>query len=215
MHKIKIKHTFSKNWSIRFTCVKKKGAQKARCGRYFVPSRLSAPDKNKTNKQRQQTYIRNGWKQYSLLKLQIRFSTSNPHRRRLNMAALMPLPTEAITEAKTNTCKDRHGPSSTNEDHTLFQKVWIHASRHIIINTNSEEETGRSRMGSSHWVTNIGYSPVSFHLSLHSGCCHVVSNQYQIFDATRFALLVIQDTFSKKREKQTNINPVVLVVNIL
>ena len=123
----------------------------------------------------------------------------------------MPLPTEATIEAKMNICKDRYGHSSTNEDHTLFQKVWMHASRHIILNTDSEEETGRSRMGSSQWVTNIGYNLVSFHLSLHSGCCHVVSSQYQIFDATSVAVLVIQDIFpktttttttTKKRERE-------------
>ena len=137
--------TFSKNWSIRFACVKK-GAQRARCGRYFVPSRLSAPDKNKqTNKQRQQTYIRNGWKQYSLLKLYNRFFTSKQHRRRLNMAALMPLPTEATIEAKTNICRDRYGPSSTSEDHTLFQKVWMHASRQISINTSLSTQRREDR----------------------------------------------------------------------
>ena len=148
MHTIKIKYTFSKNWSIRFACVKK-GAQKARCGRYFAPSRLSAPDKNKqTNKQRQQTYIRNGWKQYSLLKLQTRFSTSKQHRRRLNMAALMPLPTEATIEAKMNIWKDRYGHSSTSEDHTLFQKI---LDARIIINTSLSTQIAKRRQADLEW----------------------------------------------------------------
>ena len=43
----------------------------------------------------------------------------------------------------------------TTEDRKLFEKIWIHASRHIIINTDVEEETGKSRMGRGHRAINI------------------------------------------------------------
>lgn len=34
-----------------------------------------------------------------------------------------------------------------SEVHKLFTKIWIYLSRHIIINTDGEEETGKSRAG--------------------------------------------------------------------
>ena len=37
--------------------------------------------------------------------------------------------------------------------------MWIHASRDIIINTDGEEETGKSRMGRGHRITDICYYP--------------------------------------------------------
>ena len=42
------------------------------------------------------------------------------------------------------------------EDHILFQKMWIHASTHIIINTKGKEETGKISNGikGSLWVSN-------------------------------------------------------------
>jgi len=43
------------------------------------------------------------------------------------------------------------------EDHKLFKKIWIHASRHIMINTEGDEETGKSQLGRDHWVTEINY----------------------------------------------------------
>ena len=44
----------------------------------------------------------------------------------------------------------------TIKDHRLFQN---HASRHIIINTDGEEETGiKSGIGRGHWVTDICYN---------------------------------------------------------
>ena len=39
------------------------------------------------------------------------------------------------------------------EDYKLSKKIWIHASRHIIINTDSEGETGKSGMVRGHWGT--------------------------------------------------------------
>ena len=63
----------------------------------------------------------------------------------------MPLPTEATIEAKMNICKDRYGHSSTNEDHTLFQKVWMHASRHIIINTSLSTQIAKRRQADLEW----------------------------------------------------------------
>ena len=46
----------------------------------------------------------------------------------------------------------------TIDDHTLFKTIWIHASIHIITNTNGEEEKGNSRMGKGHWVTDVCYN---------------------------------------------------------
>ena len=44
----------------------------------------------------------------------------------------------------------------TIKDHRLFQN---HSSRHIIINTDAEEETGiKSGIGRGHWVTDICYN---------------------------------------------------------
>ena len=40
----------------------------------------------------------------------------------------------------------------------LFNNIWIHASRHIIINTDSKKETGKSWMGRGHWFTDICYN---------------------------------------------------------
>ena len=35
------------------------------------------------------------------------------------------------------------------------KKIWIHAPRHSILDTDGEEETWKSRMGTGHWVTDI------------------------------------------------------------
>ena len=46
------------------------------------------------------------------------------------------------------------------EDLKLFKKSLIHSSRHIIINTDGEEEDKKknvSRMVRGHWVTDICY----------------------------------------------------------
>ena len=58
---------------------------------------------------------------------------------RIEKAALMlPLSTKATVEENTNTCSDRR---CTTEDHNVFKKFWIHASRHIIINTDGEGDS--------------------------------------------------------------------------
>ena len=45
------------------------------------------------------------------------------------------------------------------EDYKLSKKIWIHASRHIIINTDGEEETMKfSPIGRGHWVTDNCYN---------------------------------------------------------
>ena len=66
------------------------------------------------------------------------------------MAPLMrPLPSEATTEDITNACpyKYRHYPTYYRRPRQLVKKTWIHASKNIIINTDSEEKTGQSRTG--------------------------------------------------------------------
>ena len=70
---------------------------------------------------------------------------------------MQPLPTEAVTE---ETVRTDATPSAT-EDHILFiyfKSVWIHASRHIIVNTDGDEETGKSRMQKGHWLTDVCYN---------------------------------------------------------
>ena len=76
----------------------------------------------------------------------------------IKMAALMlPLLTEAIIEEKTILVQTDIIPG-TVEDHKLFNNIWIQASRHIIINTDGEEQAGKSCMIRSHWVTDISYN---------------------------------------------------------
>ena len=41
--------------------------------------------------------------------------------------------------------------------HNQQRKIWIDASRHIVINTDGEKETGDTRMGRGHWVSDICY----------------------------------------------------------
>ena len=113
-----------------------------------------------------------------------------------------PVQTSTMLRKKTNTCTDQHhaeeenehlcctGTSTmphTTEDHKLFKKVCIHASRHIIINTgtaDSEEETGKSQMGRGHWVIDICYNCTK--LWDWQGCCHALFNQFWVFDITLF-----------------------------
>ena len=64
----------------------------------------------------------------------------------------------------------------TIEDHRLFRKICIYTSRHIIINTDGEEETGKSRMGRSRWDTDICYN---LQRTLNRNCYHAVSNQFR------------------------------------
>ena len=78
---------------------------------------------------------------------------------------MRPLPTKVTTDQK------------TTEDHKLFNKIWIHTSRRTIINTEGEEEIGKSQMGTGQWVTNICYS-------LNLNCCPR--------DVTRLVLLLVK-----------------------
>ena len=43
-----------------------------------------------------------------------------------------------------------HGPTQSHDPlkgHKLFKKIWILASRHVIINTEGEEENGQGSLG--------------------------------------------------------------------
>ena len=69
------------------------------------------------------------------------------------MAVLtLPLLTEATVERKSNRRTD------AIKDHTLFKKMWIHASRQIVINRDGEDKAGKSRMEMGHWVNNICFN---------------------------------------------------------
>ena len=46
----------------------------------------------------------------------------------------------------------------TDEDLKLFKKSLIHAARHIIINTDGDEDTETSRMGRGRLVTDVCYN---------------------------------------------------------
>ena len=52
------------------------------------------------------------------------------------------------------------------EERKLFKKIWIHASRDIIINTGGEDETGNPRFGRGHWVTGTCYNRKTLNLKL-------------------------------------------------
>lgn len=66
------------------------------------------------------------------------------------------LPTDATEEKTTHVQTD--AILHAIEDHKLFKKLWIHASKHSIINPDGEGETGKSQMGKGYWVTDICYS---------------------------------------------------------
>ena len=76
-----------------------------------------------------------------------------------------------------------------SEDYKSFMKIWLHASRHITINTDGEEETRKSPMGRGHWVTDICYSLKELWNWNWQGCCHAMSNQFRVLDVTRVAVL--------------------------
>ena len=59
---------------------------------------------------------------------------------------MLPLPT---TEEKTTLLRTDAVPRTT-EDHRLFKKIWIHASRYSIINKYGEEEVRKYRMDRGH-----------------------------------------------------------------
>ena len=46
----------------------------------------------------------------------------------------------------------------TTEDPKLLTKIWIHASRYIIIDTDGKEETGKSQMWRGQDITDIFYN---------------------------------------------------------
>ena len=67
-----------------------------------------------------------------------------------------------------------------SEDYKSFMKIWLHASRHITINTDGEEETRKSPMGRGHWVTDVCYSLKELWIWNWQGFCHAMSNQFRV-----------------------------------
>lgn len=57
------------------------------------------------------------------------------------MALMLPL----STEGKKRTIVRTDAVRRTIKDHKLYKKVWIHASRDIIISSDGVEETGSQR----------------------------------------------------------------------
>ena len=72
-------------------------------------------------------------------------------------ALMLPLPTDTTIEQKA-TLGRSDAILRSIDDHTLFKKIWIHASRQIIINTDGVEETGKSQMVRGHWITDIYFN---------------------------------------------------------
>ena len=56
-----------------------------------------------------------------------------------------PLATEVNVENTTTQVQTDTVPRA-NKYRKLFKKIWIHASRNVLISTDSERETGESRM---------------------------------------------------------------------
>ena len=74
--------------------------------------------------------------------------------------------------------------------------------RHIMINTDSGEETGKSRMERGHWATAICYNCSKLWLNL--GCCCMLSSQFQVFDINGTALLVKLGTLPRLPDLKIN-----------
>ena len=84
----------------------------------------------------------------------------------------IPFPTEATRLART------HAIPRIIEDQKFVKTIWIYEGRDIIIHTDGEEETKKSRMGRGRWVTNVCYDgselrlddvmlrPISFEISM-------------------------------------------------
>ena len=106
------------------------------------------------------------------------------------VALLQPLPTEATIVEKTNTCTDRRHstyhlrPQIIEENLDSFVKTC-----HII---DGKEETGKSRMGGGHWVSDV-YSNRSKLRLIETE--KAVSSRLRGFDIMSFALLLKQWTF--------------------
>ena len=85
---------------------------------------------------------------------------------------MIPFPTEATRLART------HAIPRIIKDQKFVKTIWIYEGRDIIINTDGEEETKKSRMGRGRWVTNVCYDgselrlddvmlrPISFEFSM-------------------------------------------------
>ena len=94
---------------------------------------------------------------------------------------------------KATPIRPNHAIPRTTEYHKLCKRIWIHESRHIIIDKDGEEEARKSRTGrAGRWVTDmfelllnfefetykavVLRCPISFKFRLHPGC---------IFDKTK------------------------------
>ena len=83
-----------------------------------------------------------------------------------------------------------HLPLKTTDQ--IIQGNWVHASRHIIINTYGKEETGKSQMGRGHWVTDVCYNRSELGLFETD---KFIFMRFPVFDVVCNALLVERGTF--------------------
>ena len=101
---------------------------------------------------------------------------------------------------KTGTCVRTSAIPLTIEDHKLVKRIWVHASRHIIIKTDGDDETGKLGTGK--------FTDVCLNFELWTwnwrGCCHAVRSKFRVFDVTRVALLV-KSGDSRSKNKQVAI----------
>ena len=107
----------------------------------------------------------------------------------IKMAALMlPLPAEDTTEENRNTCMDQLHPHTT-EEHKLFKRIWIHASRHRWQRRERNISNGKGKLG--HWyMLQSQWTLIELWAWNWHGCCHVMSNQFWVLDATHVPLLI-------------------------
>ena len=77
-----------------------------------------------------------------------------------------------------------------------FKRIWINRSRHIIITTDGEEETGKSWMGRNCWVTDIccNQDELWSMFSIEPSALLLCSAQL-VFGITCIILLVRQEIF--------------------
>ena len=155
-------------------------------------SRLSSKPRRHRNNRRAWSANRALRRDQSRLKLQIYLSTFKRPKRRVKMAVqMLLLPAKATTEETANTCTDQPRPRTTEHDE-LFNVIWSHASRHIIIKVrwrgDKQISNGQGSLG--HWHL------LQLPRTLKSvNCCHAVSSHFRVCDARRVALLVKQGTF--------------------
>lgn len=115
------------------------------------------------------------------------------------------LPTETTVEE--TTLARTHAIPRTIEDQILFKKIWIHVSRHIIINKDGEEDTREPPMGRGHWSptsVTIDVLSMNFEFETDKAVCHTVSISLE-FSTSRALHCRSNKGLSRSEHKQKQI----------